>query len=189
MKSTIMMSIALCASNYMTAIVAIRPLSGFIPSSQHCRFSKVTYAASKFNPHEPTIPIVDSMPSRLPPLNNYYYLVRHGQSTANVEGIISSARSLAGSTKHGLTLLGEEQGRDSAKSLIGLIEEDVKHGELSSTKTVYFYSSPFARAKETAYACLKGIGEDKVAARVKELGLDVRDDVSIEDRLMERYVA
>lgn len=94
---------------------------------------------------------------------------------------------MAGSTKHGLTLLGEEQGRDSAKPLIDLIEEDVNNGWMESTNTVYFYSSPFARAKETAYACLKGIdGNEEVANKVKELGLDVMEDVAIEDRLMER---
>ena len=139
------------------------------------------------NPLEPTIPIVESMPARLPPLKNYYYLLRHGQSTANVEGIISSARSLAGSTKHGLTLLGEQQGRESARPLVDLIEMDMKDGQLESTKKVYFYSSPFARAKETAYACLKGIKEEHdVVEKVQELGLDVNGDVSLEDRLMER---
>lgn len=133
------------------------------------------------------------MPPRLPPLNNYYYLLRHGQSTANVEGIISSARSLAGSTKHGLTILGEEQGRTSAGDLVELIAQDLssnnsKEVEVESTKKVYFYSSPFARAKETAYACMEGLNEDeKVAARVMELGLNVQGEVTLEDGLMERY--
>lgn len=146
-----------------------------------------TLHTAKVNPQEPSIAIVDQMPPPLPPLNNYYYLLRHGQSTANVEGIISSARSLAGSTKHGLTLLGEEQGRDSAGPLIRLIQEDVNGGDLGTTKTVYFYSSPFARAKETAYACLKGIKANaEVANTVRELGLDVREDVLLEDGLMER---
>eukprot|EP00804_Cyclotella_cryptica_P004047 CCRYP_015438-RA/>CCRYP_015438-RA protein AED:0.03 eAED:0.03 QI:13/1/1/1/1/1/3/2647/384 len=147
-----------------------------------------TLNTAKVNPQEPSIAIVDEMPPPLPPLKNYYYLLRHGQSTANVEGIISSARSLAGSTKHGLTLLGEEQGRDSAGPLVRLIEEDINGGDLGSTKTVYFYSSPFARAKETAFACLKGIEANaEVANAVRELGLDVREDVVLEDGLMERY--
>ena len=73
----------------------------------------------------PSILVVDEMPPSLPPLKNYYYLLRHGQSTANVAGIISSARSLAGSTKHGLTLLGIQQGCLSAESLINFIAEDL----------------------------------------------------------------
>ena len=175
---------------YVMGFVASKSRFGFnkqsILKKQHDRHIS-TLKATKVNPQEPTIPIAESMPLPLPPLNNYYYLLRHGQSTANVEGIISSARSLAGSTKHGLTLLGEEQGRDSAKPLIDLIEEDVNNGWMESTNTVYFYSSPFARAKETAYACLKGIdGNEEVANKVKELGLDVMEDVAIEDRLMER---
>lgn len=141
------------------------------------------------NPIEPTIPIVKCMPPPLPPLNNYYYLLRHGQSTANVEGIISSSRSLSGSTKHGLTLLGVQQGQDSASALIDLIEQDIKHGELASTKSVYFYSSPFARAKETAHACLQAIeAKNEVINKVNELGLDVNKNVVLEEGLMERYV-
>ena len=39
---------------------------------------------------------------------NTYWCVRHGQSTANVENIISSNPAI-GSTKHELTALGKEQ--------------------------------------------------------------------------------
>ena len=189
MKATLYstMMIAHYASAIMSSARNVRPLSGFVASPRLGRFTTVAKAEVKFNPQEPTVSIVDTMPSRLPPLNNYYYLLRHGQSTANVEGIISSARSLAGSTKHGLTLLGQEQGQNAAAPLIDLIEDDVKNGELESTKKVYFYSSPFARAKETAYACLKGIeSNEEVVSRVTGLGLDIEKDVALEDRLMER---
>lgn len=129
------------------------------------------------------------MPEALPKLNNFYYLLRHGQSTANVEGIISSARSLAGSTKHGLTVLGETQGRDAASPLVDLIAEDVVSNDGETSKQVFFYSSPFARAKETAYACLEGMkAEEEVAKKVKELGLEVKEDVLLDDGLMERFV-
>ena len=167
----------------MTASLTHKNRFPFNPRVRHFK----TLHTAKLNSQEPSIAIVDEVPPPLPPLNNYYYLLRHGQSTANVEGIISSARSLAGSTKHGLTLLGEEQGRDSAGPLIRLIQEYVIGGNLGTTKTVYFYSSPFARAKETAYACLKGIKADaELANTVRELGLDVRGDVVLEDGLMER---
>ena len=80
------------------------------------------------------------MPQRLPPLQNDFFLIRHGQSTANLQGIISSARSLANSTKHGLTSLGWEQGRQSAAQLLDLIQKQGYRGRM-----IFFYSSPFAR--------------------------------------------
>ena len=89
--------------------------------------------------------------------------------------------------------MGEEQGRTSAGDLVELIAQDLssnnsKEVEVESTKKVYFYSSPFVRAKEKAYACMEGLDEDeKVAARVMELGLNVHGEVTLEDGLMERY--
>ena len=138
------------------------------------------------NAQDSSVLVVDEMPPPLPPLNNYYYLLRHGQSTANVEGIISSARSLSGSTKHGLTLLGIEQARESAASLIDSIAEDIYNDD--STKQVYFYSSPFARAKETAEQCIKGINaNEEVAEKVNCLGLEINTDITLDDGLLERY--
>ena len=120
------------------------------------------------------------MPKGLPELKNSYYLLRHGQSTANVAGIISSARSLAGSTKHGLTELGWTQGRSSAKPLLNLINKDGNNG-----KKVFFYSSPFARARQTAEACLQGLDECK--DEINESNLEIVRDIGIDDGLMERY--
>lgn len=74
-------------------------------------------------------------------LKNKYFGLRHGQSTANVAGIISSTM-LVGTTNHGLTELGRAQSRESAPALLKLIGEDQLH------KTI-FYSSLFKRAKET----------------------------------------
>ena len=137
-----------------------------------------SFTGARVNPQESAVAVVEEMPASLPPLKNYYYLLRHGQSTANVEGIISSARSLAGSNKHGLTLLGIE-----------LVEQDLNDDDTVSTKQLYFYSSPFARAKETAYACLEGLraNNDDVATKIKELGLKVNEEVFIDDGLMERF--
>lgn len=147
-----------------------------------------SFTGARVNPQESTVAVVEEMPVSLPPLKNYYYLLRHGQSTANVEGIISSARSLAGSNKHGLTLLGTDQGRNAASSLIELVEQDLNDDDTASTKQLYFYSSPFARAKETAYACLVGLrANDDVETKIKELGLKVNEEVFIDDGLMERF--
>lgn len=105
-------------------------------------------------------------------LKNDYFLLRHGQSTANVAGIISSSRSLAYSTKHGLTPLGYKQGFDAADQLMELIKG-------SDKKKVIFVSSPFARAYQTAQACLDGLAADK-----KKLNVDT--DIRVKDNLMER---
>ncbi len=165
----------------------IATASGFVSPSRSCAIKHKLFATG-VNPQEPSVAVVDAMPDSLPPLKNHYYLLRHGQSTANVEGIISSARSLAGSTNHGLTLLGIEQGRDSAPSLIDFIEQDLNNDDTTSTKEVYFYSSPFARAKETAEQCLAGMrANDEVAKRIEELGLNVHKEVMLDDGLMERY--
>lgn len=147
-------------------------------SSLTCR-----YMASIQQVTKDGVYIVDGMPDPLPELKNTYYLLRHGQSEGNVEGVISSARSLATSEKHGLTKLGYEQGFDSAANLLEFIQS-----KSSSAKKVYFYSSPFARARQTAVACLDGIAsKDENQAIVKDLALDIQKDIIIDDGLMERF--
>jgi broad specificity phosphatase PhoE len=108
-------------------------------------------------------------------LKNNYYLLRHGQSTANVAGVISSARSLAYSTKHGLTELGYQQGFDAADAVLELLKS-------SDQKNVIFVSSPFARAHQTAQACLDGLA-------IKDTGgsLEIDTNIRIDDNLMERF--
>ena len=123
------------------------------------------------------------MPDPLPELKNSFYLLRHGQSTANVAGIISSARSLAGSSKHGLTPLGWEQGRASAEQLLDLIEKDGNEG-----KRIYFYSSSFARACQTADACIQGLQSEENKKKLSKLNLEVmEEEIGVEDGIMERY--
>jgi len=128
--------------------------------------------------------IVSEMPEDLPlTLKNQYYLLRHGQSTGNVEGVISSSRELATSSKHGLTELGYEQGKGSATQLLDTLQkENAKLGD-----QVIFYSSPFARAKQTAQACLDGLAEPEQSARALNMGLEILPDIQIEYGLMERW--
>jgi broad specificity phosphatase PhoE len=128
--------------------------------------------------------VVDSMPPPIPEnLNNKYYFLRHGQSTANVAEVISSARSLAYSEKHGLTSLGYEQGKASAKELLDALEDE---GASTGDKVV-FVSSPFARARQTAEACLDGLAEEECRQRAEKMGLDISSEIVMENRLMERY--
>lgn len=129
--------------------------------------------------------ICTEMPPPLPEnLKNTYYLLRHGQSWGNVEGVISSARSLATSEKHGLTPLGYEQGFDSSTDMLELIRTNK---EESDTGKVYFYSSPFSRARQTAEACLDGLSSDENQKTVEDLKLDIQIEMIIEDGLMERF--
>ena len=75
---------------------------------------------------------------------NTYWCVRHGQSTANVENIISSNPAI-GSTKHELTALGKEQAHVAGADLwANLSELEV------ALEDVVVYSSNFTRARETA---------------------------------------
>jgi len=128
---------------------------------------------------------VDEMPPFVGPdnLTNRYYLLRHGQSTANVASIISSSGSLAYSDRHGLTDFGYLQGKDSAKQLLDLLGKISKPGD-----SVVMVSSPFARAVQTAQACLDGLSEPEATKRIEEdMKLNVCRDIVYEDNLVERY--
>ena len=134
----------------------------------------------------PAVEVVNEMPEPLPGnLHNRYYLLRHGQSTANLAEIISSDRAtLAYSTEHGLTDLGYQQGRAAATPLLDALEEGTAADD-SKKKKVVLVSSPFARARQTAQACLDGLREQ--GDRVKELGLEIDETVVLRDLLVERY--
>ena len=78
----------------------------------------------------PFVQVVKEMPGNLPTdMRHKYYLLRHGQSTANVARIISSARSLAYTNKHGLTAQGYDEGFDAASRLVRLLENPAKKGD------------------------------------------------------------
>ena len=186
MKTALVFAV-LVAAERTRSVTALRPaFKSDRPRLRDHRQSMPPLFSSKTNPQDASVAVVDALAPPLPPLNNHYYLLRHGQSTANVAGIISSARSLAGSSKHGLTLLGVQQGREAAKSLVDLIAEDVAGA--GGTGRVHFISSPFVRAKETAEMCLRGMsGNAEVAARVGSLGLEVDPDVALVNMLAERF--
>lgn len=125
----------------------------------------------------PPVQVVNSMPDPLPnTLHNKYYFLRHGQSTANVDSIISSNRfELAYTDKHGLTELGYQQGRKSAPEVLDLlISANGDHNK------VIFVSSPFARARQTAQACLDGMAK-------LQHSVQVETEIQLQDGLMERY--
>ena len=154
-----------------------RAASGLSMASTSTTATESTDTGSRFETK-----IVSEMPPPIPDnLKNKYYFLRHGQSTANVAGVISSARSLAYSDKHGLTSLGYEQGKESASQLLEFLKEE---GAKSGDKLL-FVTSPFARARQTAQACMDGLKEQ--ADQVASVGVEVQEEVVFEDRLMERF--
>ena len=183
MKKPIMLPFALSAS-----FISRNTAAAFGITAAKSAPSLTCRAMSESSQYEVTkdgVYVVDKMPERLSELKMKYFLLRHGQSEGNVEGVISSARSLATSSKHGLTPLGYKQGKNSASNLLTLIESQ-KEGSKSPNK-VYFYSSPFSRAKQTAEACLDGIFSEENQLKSEELGLDIQKNIIIEDGLMERF--
>lgn len=132
----------------------------------------------------PDVQVVATMPGNLPvDMKNKYYLLRHGQSTANVAEIISSSRSLAYTNKHGLTSKGYDQGFDSASRLVELLVESAKKGD-----RVVFVSSPLARARETALACLDGLYKNETTLKRwrDDLELLISEHIYYHDLLIER---
>ena len=79
-------------------------------------------------------------------LRHRYLGLRHGQSEANLESVISSC-PVKGSQTHGLTPLGQQQARQSSMQLLEIV------GGRDNLKDVIFMSSNFTRAWQTAEQC------------------------------------
>lgn len=77
-------------------------------------------------------------------LRNKYYGLRHGESEANLEGIISSDPG-RGTKIHGLTATGMTQSRRAASALIETVGRENLFGD-----NCVFLSSDFTRARQTA---------------------------------------
>lgn len=85
----------------------------------------------------------------LPTLKNRYFLMRHGQSKANIKGIIISDPENGILEDHALSDVGRKQARDSvAKSRL--------------SKDVIIYCSDFSRARETAQIVQEVLGAKPV---------------------------
>jgi broad specificity phosphatase PhoE len=97
-------------------------------------------------------------------LKNSYFVLRHGQSTANVAGIILSDLEEGKKEEHTLTAEGENQVRVS-------VVKAMADGGLDENTVIY--SSPFSRCKRTA----------EVAQEV----LGVKNPIIFDDRLRERW--
>lgn len=96
-------------------------------------------------------------------------VLRHGESTANVEGLICSAPAARALTEVGLTDRGREQARAAARSARR------EHGLGPGTVVV---SSDFARALQTAQEFAEGIGAaaPRIDERLRERFFGTHDE-------------
>ncbi|CAM9180077.1 unnamed protein product [Chrysoparadoxa australica] len=120
--------------------------------------------------------------SRIPPLptlKNRYFALRHGQSMANLEGIISSDPAI-GTTIHGLTSSGKAQARSAATGLI----ESVGREDIDK---LLFVSSDFTRAIETANECAEALYRITTFERSAESLGTQRAQVVVRKELRERF--
>jgi broad specificity phosphatase PhoE len=83
-------------------------------------------------------------------LKHNYFMVRHGNSTPNQQGIIVSTIENGTKSEYGLTELGKQQAQLSSQ-LFKLQNKD------SVTNTIIIHS-PFSRAKETAQIVAQTLG-------------------------------
>ncbi|MCX6765280.1 MAG: histidine phosphatase family protein [Candidatus Nealsonbacteria bacterium] len=97
-------------------------------------------------------------------IHNEYFVLRHGQSKANVAGIVISHLENGIKDDYSLTEEGENQVRKS-------VQEAKDSGVLDNK--IIIYSSPFSRCKKTA----------EIAKEV--LGLE--NEIIFDDRLRERF--
>ncbi|KAJ1620030.1 histidine phosphatase superfamily [Pavlovales sp. CCMP2436] len=98
-----------------------------------------------------------------------YYMLRHGESLANVAGVISSNPSVA-TVEHGLSEAGRAQAGLAAEQFCALARE----------RRVAIFSSDFLRARETAAIVAARLVTDEGNTRVHTGG------VILEERLRER---
>ena len=112
-------------------------------------------------------------------LQQLYIAVRHGESEANVLGIISSDPSVA-IAEHGLSPLGEHQAHAAAKDLAEAVM-----GMTPKPRRVMVVSSPFRRASETAEAIVRGL-ERTMKEDEAEGGTELEVWFILDARLRER---
>eukprot|EP00386_Alphamonas_edax_P004372 GDKI01013864.1.p1 GENE.GDKI01013864.1~~GDKI01013864.1.p1 ORF type:complete len:217 (-),score=20.90 GDKI01013864.1:297-947(-) len=91
---------------------------------------------------------------------HYYAVIRHGQSTANVQKVISSDPAISTVT-HELTVVGREQAATAVEQVKALLETLAKTAG-KPVKKLIFYSSDFTRARETAEIVCEGIVKEKI---------------------------
>mmetsp|Transcript_44440 Transcript_44440/g.111305 ORF Transcript_44440/g.111305 Transcript_44440/m.111305 type:complete len:326 (+) Transcript_44440:50-1027(+) len=113
------------------------------------------------------------------PLRNRYFALRHGQSEANVDNIISSLPA-RGTTIHGLTGLGRLQARESAPHLLEAIGE-------ANVGKILFCSSNFTRARQTAEEAAEALKEHLTETKGGDAAGKLDTSVTVIEALRERW--
>lgn len=128
---------------------------------------------------------IPNNPVKIPPfstpLKNTYYGLRHGESTANLAGIISSDFEY-GIRHHSLT----ENGRRQAKASVSQFES------LLSQKRVHFHdiviiSSPFLRAMETAAVFTSSLLSSSIYFQYDQDTISFEVDNELRERFFGEY--
>mmetsp|Transcript_15604 Transcript_15604/g.15796 ORF Transcript_15604/g.15796 Transcript_15604/m.15796 type:complete len:237 (-) Transcript_15604:496-1206(-) len=135
----------------------------------HCEFTKNTSLPYQPTRNDPRLFHHDQNTKTGNNLNR-----RHGQSLANVAGIISSDPKIS-TIEHGLSTTGVQQAQNAAQAFTTSLQTTLN----TPPRRVAIYSSDFLRAKETAQ-----IMADACLASGVEL---YKGNVMLETRLRERY--
>ena len=110
-------------------------------------------------------------------LNNEYWILRHGQSEANVANLIASSPTIA-TKKYGLSEVGKEQASKAGDDLINIVQ--------GGKKPVLLLASDLLRAKETAEIVRDKL--EQAGIPLYELkDLQWKKGLVIETRLRERW--
>ena len=113
-------------------------------------------------------------------LKQSYYALRHGQSLANVDKIISSDPIIS-TVQHGLSDVGKEQARIAGETFATDYISSKQQSSQDEKKYngVAIYSSDFKRAKETALIFAETLHASQIPIYT--------NDIILEKRLRERY--
>ena len=113
-------------------------------------------------------------------LTQSYYALRHGQSLANVEKIISSDPQIS-TVQHGLSEMGKIQATKAGEMFV----EDYHHTDTADDdyEGVAIFSSDFTRARETASIFAKSLSSSSQSTQIPIYN----NDIVLETKLRERY--
>ena len=122
--------------------------------------------------------VINHLLHRNEKLTQSYYALRHGQSLANVEKIISSDPQIS-TVQHGLSDMGKIQARKAGEMFM----KDYHNTDTSDDyEGVAIFSSDFTRARETASIFAKSIS----SSQSTQIPI-YNNDIILETKLRERY--
>jgi len=113
-------------------------------------------------------------------LKNEYYLLRHGQSKANVAQVIASSPTVS-IKEYGLSELGKTQAVRAGETVLAAFEESTR------ARSILLLTSDLLRAKETA-EIVQQVAQNAGISIYKDSSLpNIQNGLAIETRLRERW--